>query len=73
MIKEKKNDEAWEIWVPAYRVCFIGADGRLTESKEMICRDDGEAVVKARRLPDGHDVEVWSGNRFVIRLTRKPK
>jgi hypothetical protein len=67
--------------VPAYRVCFIGADGRFkdstdgrfTESKEMICRDDGEAVVKARRLLDGHDLEVWSGNRFVIRLTRKSK
>ena len=48
-------------------------DGHFTESREMICRDDGEAVARARRLLDRHDLEVWSGNRFVVRLTRKPK
>jgi hypothetical protein len=43
------------------------------ESKEMICRDDGEAVVKAERLNDVHDIEIWSGNRLVISLIRNPK
>jgi hypothetical protein len=59
--------------VPEYWVYVVGADGHFTESKEMTCRDDGEAVVKAKRLIDGHDIEVWSGNRLVIRLIRNPK
>jgi hypothetical protein len=59
--------------VGEYRVYSVGTDGHFTESREMICRDDGEAVAKAKRLQDGHNVEVWSGNRFVIRLIRNPK
>jgi hypothetical protein len=31
--------------------------------------DDNEAVAKAKRLVGGHDVEVWSGERFIVRLT----
>jgi hypothetical protein len=27
----------------------------------------------ARQLVDGHDIELWSGERFIIRLQRKPK
>lgn len=61
-----------EIEVAEYRVCTVGADGHFTESREMICRDDGEAVARAKRMIDGHDIEVWNGNRFVIRLLHKP-
>jgi hypothetical protein len=31
------------------------------------------AFVWARQLVDGHDVELWSGDRFVIRLAHKPQ
>jgi hypothetical protein len=31
-----------------------------------------EAIVKAKQLVDGHDIEVWSGARLVIHLKRKP-
>jgi hypothetical protein len=62
-----------ETRVPEYRVRVIGTDGHFMESKEMICRDDGEAVVKAERLNDVHDIEIWSGNRLVISLIRNPK
>jgi hypothetical protein len=73
VVKQQKNDAVREIRVAEYRVCTVGVDGHFTESKEMICRDDGEAVARAKRLIDGHDIEVWSGNRFVIKLIRNPK
>jgi hypothetical protein len=37
------------------------------------CRDDAEAIEKAKRLVDGHDVELWTGERLVIRIDHKPK
>jgi hypothetical protein len=30
-----------------------------------------EAIAKAQQLVDGHDVELWSGPRLVIRLEAK--
>jgi hypothetical protein len=38
----------------------------------LVCRDDGEAVSKAKQLVDGHNVEVWCADRLVIHLKRKP-
>jgi hypothetical protein len=49
----------------------IGIDGHFTGSREIVCRDDSEAVAKAKRMVDGHDIEVWAGDRFVIRLNHK--
>ena len=34
----------------------------------MICRNDTEAIANAKRLLDGKDIELWSGDRFIIRL-----
>jgi hypothetical protein len=39
----------------------------------LICADDAEAIAKAMRLVDFHDVELWSGERFVIRLKATTK
>ncbi len=39
----------------------------------MNCGDDGEAVAKAKRLVKDYDIEVWYGDRFVIRLVHKPQ
>ena len=50
-----------------YRAYMVGEDGRFIGFEPLICRDDGEAT-KAKRLVDRHDIEVWSGKRFVIRL-----
>ena len=47
------------------RNCF---GGHFIGFEPMICRDDKEAVAKAQRLIDGHEVELWSGERLVIRL-----
>jgi len=37
----------------------------------MICRDDAEAVTKARRLLDDRHIEVWNCERFVAKLEAK--
>jgi hypothetical protein len=39
----------------------------------MICRDDTEAVTKAKRLLSDSDIEVWNRNRFVIRLVHESR
>jgi hypothetical protein len=54
-----------------YRIYILGSDGRFLKFRDIICRDEGEAVAKAKRLVDDHDLEVWGGNRFVIRLFHK--
>ena len=59
--------------MPEYRAYVVGDDGHFTDYKGMICRDDAEAIEKAKRLVNGRDVELWSGPRFVIKLECKPK
>jgi hypothetical protein len=56
-----------------YRVYAVGSDGNFAGFKLMICRGDDEAVVKAKRQINGYDMEIWNGNRFVIRLVHRPK
>jgi hypothetical protein len=43
-------------------------DGHFISCEPLICSDDGEAMAKAKRLVDGYDIEVWSGERFVARV-----
>jgi hypothetical protein len=61
--------------VPEYRAFTVGPDGHFTGHEDMVCRDDGEAVIKAKRLMNGQDqdIEVWSGARLVMRLEQKAK
>ena len=58
--------------LPEYRAYAVGSDG-LMGFKKIICRDDDEAVAKARRLAKGYDMEIWNGDRFVIRLVQRPE
>ena len=59
--------------VTEYRAYVVGHDGHFIRRESLICADDAEAIAKAKRLVDDHDVELWSGERFVTRLeaTRK--
>jgi hypothetical protein len=50
----------------------VGHDGHFIGVEPLICADDSEATGRAKRLVDGHDVELWSGTRLVIRLKYKP-
>jgi hypothetical protein len=56
-----------------YRAYTIGVDGHFIGSAPLVCRDDAEAVAKAKRMVDGHAIEVWSGERFVVRLESKTR
>jgi hypothetical protein len=59
--------------MPEYRAYIVGDDGHSIGFEPLICRDDKQAFAKAQRLVDGHDAELWSGGRFVIRLECSPK
>ena len=54
--------------MPEYRAYTVSLDGHFTGFEGMICEDDAKAIENAKRLVDGHDVEVWNGARLVIRL-----
>jgi len=54
-----------------YRAYVVGDDGHFVSFEGFACQDDAEAVAKAQRLTDGHDIELWSGARFVIRLVQQ--
>jgi hypothetical protein len=56
-----------------YRAYLIGDDGHFIGFDGFVSDDDVEAVAKARRLVDGHGVELWSGARFVIKLSKPDK
>jgi hypothetical protein len=43
-------------------------DGHFAASRAFTCADDDDAIVWAKQLVDGHDIELWSGDRFVIKL-----
>jgi hypothetical protein len=58
-----------ELRVAEYRAYVVGHDGHFVRFESLICADDAEAIAKAKRLVVvDHDVELWSGKRFVIRL-----
>jgi len=56
-----------------YRAYTVGADGRFVGFEPLICADDYEAIEKAKRLIGIHAIELWSGNRFVKRLSAAEK
>ena len=55
-----------------YRAYAVGIDGHFIGYEPLICTDDADAIEKATRLAAGHDIELWSGPRLVIRLNHKP-
>jgi hypothetical protein len=58
--------------VTEYRAYTVGRDGHFNGFEPLVCADDAVAIEKAKRLVDGHDVELWSGERLVIRLKHEP-
>ena len=53
-----------------YRAYFVGSDGYFVRFVGLSCSDDAEAVAQARRLIEDQDIELWSGDRFIIRLPK---
>jgi hypothetical protein len=59
--------------MPEYRAYIIGDDGHFFEAVPLECADDAEAIEKAKRLVDDHDVELWQRDRKVATFAHKPK
>jgi hypothetical protein len=57
--------------VETYRLFRVAEDGQRLEFEELVCRDDGEAVMRAKRLVRDHDVEVRCGDRYVFTVECK--
>ena len=51
--------------MPGYRAYILDADGHFRRSVEILCPDDDTAKEYAKNLVDGHDVELWQGDRKV--------
>jgi hypothetical protein len=56
-----------------YRAYAVGNDGHFAGCTEMICRSDGEAIERAKRLESDSDIELWNHSRFVVRLLHRLK
>jgi len=53
-----------------YRAYAIGPDGHFIKVEPMSCENDEEAIARARALAKEYPIEIWSGDRFVVRLDR---
>jgi hypothetical protein len=56
-----------------YRACFIGPDGHFRSYRAFKCASDSEAIEWAKLLADGHDVELWNGDRLVKHFVTAPQ
>jgi hypothetical protein len=57
--------------VNEYRAYVVGIDGHFVSFEGFTSRSDDEAIARAKRLVDGHDIELWSGERFILRIDHK--
>jgi hypothetical protein len=59
----------WSPVMPGYRFYTIGKDGHFAGvPSELDCPNDQAAMQEAKKVPDGHAIEVWAGARLVVRL-----
>jgi hypothetical protein len=58
--------------VTYYRAYLIGRDGQFMKAVDLVCDDDDDATKCARKMVDGHDVELWQQNRRVAKFEGKP-
>jgi len=54
--------------VPDYRAYIVDADDHFIKGESFEASDDKNAIERAKQLLDGHDIELWSGRRLVVRL-----
>jgi hypothetical protein len=52
-----------------YRAYTMGHNGHIRCSRAFVCENDADAIVWAQQLVDGHDIELWNGERFVKRVS----
>ena len=56
-----------------YRAYIIGLDGHIIKALGLRCANDAAAKERAKQLVDGHDKELWQGDRQVAVFDAKPQ
>jgi hypothetical protein len=56
-----------------YRGLIVGRHDRAIGVVQIDCTDDDSAITSARKLVDGHDVELWQVDRPVARFDARSK
>ena len=54
-----------------YRMYIIAADGQFIKAIDIFCPDDEKAKEYTKQLVDGHDIELWQGDRRIERFPYK--
>jgi len=54
-----------------YYAFVIGDDGHINNRIEVLCDNDEDAIRCAKRLVDGHAIELWQETRRVATFTPK--
>jgi hypothetical protein len=55
-----------------YRAYVIGSDDLIVSATALVCENDEEAIAEVRTFLMERTIEIWSGDRFVIRLCPEP-
>lgn len=53
-----------------YRAYTVASDGHFVGCEPLVCADDAEAIHQAEQLLNGHDIELWHGERLVKQINR---
>jgi hypothetical protein len=59
--------------VADYRAYTVGHDGHFTDCHARVCNDDRDAIDWAKQLGASHPIELWCGERFVVKFEPKPE
>lgn len=65
--------EEIDLYKPQYRAYVIGSDGHFIDAKDIPCKDDETATAAAKQLVNGHEIELWHGNRKVAAFHAEPE
>jgi hypothetical protein len=51
----------------------VGQDGHFVRGLDLVCPDDDSAKDYAKNLVDGHDVELWKGDRPIAKFRHETR
>ena len=54
-----------------YRAYIVGDDGHFLRAVDIFCEDDDTTKEHAKRLVNGHDVELWQLDRKIETFKHK--
>jgi hypothetical protein len=54
-----------------YRAFILDEKGHVQQAVVLEGNEDSEAIEQGKKLLDGHDIEVWQGERVVVKLFHK--